>query len=109
MLRLIALLLSMACLVSAGKPHDREALIAKLQRDLDRAMLRGTPTDKEIAILKKSRQDLTSANNDEVSDAVNNIDRIAHTQSFKSQDASDVRKDIGNIRGHKSLLFIPLP
>ena len=110
MLRLLALILSLVCLANAGKPPaDRTALIAKLQRDLDKAMSRGTPTDKEILILKKSRQDLTSSKNDEVAAAIDNIDRVAHTQSFRSQDASDIRKDIGNIRGHKSFLFLRLP
>ncbi len=109
MLRIIALILSLVCLATAGKPPDRNTLVAKLQRDLDKAMSRGTPTDKEILILKKSRRDLTSSNNTDVSAAIENIDRIAHTQSFKPQDASDIRKDIGNIRGHKSFLFLRLP
>jgi hypothetical protein len=110
MLRLIALLLTITCLASAGKPPaDRDALIAKLRRDLDRAMSHGTPTDKEVDILKKSRADLTSSSHEEVAAAIDNIDRIAHTDSFKRQDASDVRKDIGNIRGHKSFLFLRLP
>jgi predicted house-cleaning noncanonical NTP pyrophosphatase (MazG superfamily) len=108
MLRLIALLLSLSFLLSAA-PADKNALIAKLQRDLDKAMSRGTPTDKEIMELKKSRQDLTSTNHEEMAAAIETIDRIAHTQSFKRQDASDVRKDIGNIRGHKSFLFLRLP
>jgi hypothetical protein len=108
MLRFIALFLSLICLVSA-KSVDKNALITKLQRDLDKAMSRGTPTDKEILELKKSRQDLTSTNHEDVSAAIETIDRIAHTQSFKSQDASDIRKDIGNIRGHKSFLFLKLP
>src|SRR5579862_1141638 len=100
MLRFILLFLTLTSLLFAGKPPDREALIAKLQRDLDKAMSRGTPTDKEIAELKKSRQDLNSPNHEEFSAAIETIDRIAHTQSFKRQDASDVKKDIGDIRGH---------
>jgi hypothetical protein len=108
MLRFIVLLLSLISLLSAG-PVDKNALIAKLQRDLDKAMSRGTPTDKEILELKKSRQDLTSTNHEDVSTAIEVIDRVAHTQSFKPQDASDIRKDIGNIRGHKSFLFLRLP
>jgi len=108
MLRFIAVLLSLAFLLSAGSA-DKNALIARLQRDLDKAMSRGTPTDKEIDELKKSRQDLTSANHEEFSAAVETIDRIAHTQSFKPQDAADVKKDIGNIRGHKGFWIIRLP
>ncbi len=110
MLRLFALLLSLTLLVSA-KPadKDKDALIAKLQHDLDRAMSRGTPTDKEIAELKKARQDLNSQSHEDFAAAIDTIDRIAHTQSFKHQDASDVKKDIGNIRGHKSFLFLRLP
>ena len=109
MARFIILLLTLTSLLLSGPPPDRGALIAKLQRDLDKAMSRGTPTDKEILELKKSRQDLASTNREEVSAAIETIDRIAHTQSFKSQDASDIRKDIGNIRGHKSFLFLRLP
>ena len=112
MLRSIALALSVTFLLLAplsAKTVDKNALIAKLQRDLDKAMLRGTPTDKEIAELKKSRQDLNSANHEEFAAAIDTIDRIAHTQSFKRQDASDVKKDIGDIRGHKSFLFLRLP
>jgi hypothetical protein len=108
MLRFIALLVSLTALLSAG-PVDKNALIAKLQRDLDKAMSRGTPTDKEIMELKKSRQDLASTSHEEFAAAIETIDRIAHTQSFKRQDASDVKKDIGNIRGHKSFLFLRLP
>ena len=48
MLRLIALLLSIATFLSAGAPPDRNAVVAKLQRDLDKAISRGTPTDKEL-------------------------------------------------------------
>jgi hypothetical protein len=80
-----------------------------LQRDLDKAMSRGTPTDKEILELKKSRKDLNSSNREEFSAAIETIDRVAHTQSFKPQDASDLKKDISNIRGHKSFLFLRLP
>ena len=109
MLRLIALLLSLTSLLFAGAPPDRNALIAKLQRDLDKAMSRGTPTDKEVLELKKSRQDLGSASHEDFAAAIDTIDRVAHTQSFKPQDASDIRKDIGNIRGHKSFLFLRLP
>lgn len=110
MLRFIALFLTLTCLASAGKPPvDRDALVAQLRRDLDRAISRGTPTDKELDILKRSRADLTSNVHEEVQAAIDNIDRIAHTNSFKPQDASDVRKDIGNIRGHKSFLFLRLP
>jgi len=83
--------------------------VAKLQRDLDKAISRGTPTDKEILELKKSRQDLVSSNHEEVAAAIETIDRIAHTQSFKPQDASDVKKDITKIRGQKSFLFLRLP
>lgn len=108
MLRLIAIVLSLTLLLSA-KPVDKNTLIAKLQHDLDRAMSRGTPTDKEIAELKKSREDLNSANHEEFAAAIDTIDRIAHTNSFKHADASDVKKDIGNIRGHKSFLFLRLP
>ena len=108
-MRFILLLLTLTPLLLSGKPPDRNALIAKLQRDLDKAMSRGTPTDKEILELKKSRQDLTSANHEELSAAIETIDRVAHTQSFKPQDASDIRKDITNIRGHKSFLFLRLP
>jgi len=90
-------------------PPDRRALVAKLQRDLDKAISRGTPTDKEILELKKSRQDLVSSNHEDVAAAIETIDRIAHTQSFKSQDASDVKKDITKIRGQKSFLFLRLP
>jgi len=110
MLRLFILALTLCSLLFGGKQQpDRTTLIAKLQRDLDKAMSRGTPTDKEILELKKARKDLTSGNNDEVSEAIQTIDRIAHTQSFKPQDASDLRKDIGNIKGHKSFLFLRLP
>ena len=109
MLRLIALFLSLVSLLLAGAPPDRNAVVAKLRRDLDKAMYRGTPTDKEIQELKKSRQDLTSDNHEDVSTAVETIDRIAHTQSFKSQDAADVRKDISKLRNHKSFLFLRLP
>jgi hypothetical protein len=109
MLRLIILFLSLTSLLYSGKPPDRNALIAKLQRDLDKAMSRGTPTDKEILELRKSRQDLTSTSHEDLQVAIDTIDRIAHTQSFKPQDASDIRKDIGNIRGHKSFLFLRLP
>lgn len=108
MLRLFALFLSVLFLLSAATV-DKGVLIAKLQRDLDKAISRGTPTDKEVLELRKSRQDLNSANHEEVAAAVDTIDRIAHTPSFKRQDASDVRKDIGNIRGHKSFLFLRLP
>ncbi len=90
MLRLIVVLLSLTSLLFAGKPPDHDALINKLQRDLDKAMSRGTPTDKEIQELKTSRQNLTSANHEELSEAIETIDRIAHTQSFRPQDASDV-------------------
>src|SRR5215469_16881599 len=109
MLRFIVVLLSLGSLLFSAPPPDHNALIAKLRRDLDKAMSRGTPTDKEILELKKSRQDLTSANQEDFRAAIETIDRIAHTQSFKSQDASDVKKDIGNIRGHKSFLFLRLP
>jgi hypothetical protein len=109
MLRLIVLFLSLTSLLISGKPPDRNVLIAKLQRDLDKAMSRGTPTDKEIAELKKSRQDLNSTSHEDMAAAIDTIDRIAHTQSFKRQDAADIRKDIGNIRGHKSFLFLRLP
>jgi len=108
MLRFIVLLLSLTSLLFSAPP-DKSALIAKLQHHLDRAMSRGTPTDKEILELKKSRKDLGSSNPEELSAAIETIDRIAHTQSFKSQDASDIRKDISNIRGHKSFLFLRLP
>jgi hypothetical protein len=109
MLRLILLFLTLSSLLFSGAPPDRGAIIAKLQRDLDKAMSRGTPTDKEILELKKSRHDLTSANHEDMAAAVETIDRIAHTQSFKPQDASDIRKDISNMRGHKSFLFLRLP
>ncbi len=109
MLRFIVLFLSLISLLFSGAPPDRNALIARLQRDLDKAMSRGTPTDKEVLELKKSREDLTSTNHEDLSAAIETIDRIAHTQSFKSQDASDIRKDISNIRGHKSFLFLRLP
>jgi hypothetical protein len=110
MLRSIALFLTLFMpFAFAGTPPDKDALVAKLRRDLDRAMAHGTPTDKEIDILKKSRADLTSTNKEEVQAAVDNIDHIAHTNSFKPQDASDVKKDIGNLRGHKSFLFLRLP
>ena len=109
MLRLIVVFLSLASLLFSGAPPDRSALIAKLQRDLDKAMSRGTPTDKEILELKKSREDLNSSSHEELAAAIDTIDRVAHTQSFKSQDASDIRKDISNIRGHKSFLFLRLP
>jgi len=109
MLRFILLFLSLTGLLLSGPPPDRSTLIAKLQRDLDRAMSRGTPTDKEVLELRKCRKDLTSSNKEELSAAIETIDRIAHTHSFKSQDASDIRKDIGNIRGHKSFLFLRLP
>ena len=109
MLRLIILFLSLAPLLFSGKPPDHNALIAKLQRDLDKAMSRGTPTDKEILELRQSRQNLTRSNHEELSAAIETIDRVAHTQSFKPQDASDIRKDIGNIKGHKSFLFLRLP
>jgi hypothetical protein len=72
-------------------------------------MSRGTPTDKEILELKKARADVSSSNHEEVAEAIDTIDRIAHTQSFRHQDASDIRKDISNIRGHKSFLFLRLP
>ncbi len=109
MLRFIILLLTLCTLLSGAKPPDQTALIAKLQRDLDKAMSRGTPTDKEILELRKSRQNLTSTKKEELTEAIETIDRIAHTQSFKPQDASEIRKDIGNIRGHKSFLFLRLP
>jgi hypothetical protein len=109
MYRLILVFLSLTALLFSSPSQDRNALIAKLQRDLDKAMSRGTPTDKEILELRKSRQDLTSTNHEELSTAIETIDHIAHTQSFRPQDASDVRKDIGNIRGHKSFLFLRLP
>jgi hypothetical protein len=109
MLRLFILLLTVSSLLCAGKQPDRASLIAKLERDLDKAVSRGTPTDKEIKELKISRKHLESPKNEEVSEAIETIDRIAHTQSFKPQDASDVKKDIGNIRGHKSFLFLRIP
>jgi len=109
MLRLIIVFFSLITLLFSGAPPDRRALVAKLQRDLDKAISRGTPTDKEILELKKSRQDLLSSNHEEVAAAIETIDRIAHTQSFKSQDASDVKKDITKIRGQKSFLFLRLP
>jgi hypothetical protein len=109
MLRLTILFLSLISLLFSAAPPDRRALIAKLQRDLDKAMSRGTPTDKEILELRKSRQDVAGENREEVTAAIETIDRIAHTHSFKPQDASDVRKDISNIRGHKSFLFLRLP
>ncbi len=112
MLRFISVLLSLTILLSASlsaAPKDKTALIAKLQRDLDKAVSRGTPTDKEIMELKKSRQDLNSTNHEDFAAAIDTIDRIAHTQSFKRQDASDVKKDISNIRDHKSFLFLRLP
>lgn len=109
MQRIILIFLSLAALLYSSAPSDRHALIAKLQRDLDKAMSRGTPTDKEILELRKSRKDLTSTDREELTNAIETIDRIAHTQSFKPQDASDVRKDISNIRGHKSFLFLRLP
>jgi hypothetical protein len=109
MLRFIILFLTLSSLLFSGKPPDHDALIAKLQRDLDKAMSRGTPTDKEVLELKKSKKDLNSSNHEDFSAAIETIDRVAHTQSFKSQDASDIRKDIGNIRGHKSFLFLRLP
>jgi hypothetical protein len=112
MLRFITLILSVIFLLSAplaAGTVDKNALIAKLQRDLDKAMSRGTPTDKEITELKKSRQDLNSTNKEEFSAAIETIDRVAHTHSFRPQDASDVKKDIGDIRGHKSFLFLRLP
>jgi hypothetical protein len=109
MLRLLILFLSLTSLLFSGAPQNRDELVARLRRDLDKAMSRGTPTDKEILELKKSRQDLSSSNREEVVAALDTIDRIAHTQSFRPQDASDVRKDVGNIRGHKSFLFLRLP
>jgi hypothetical protein len=109
MLRLILVLLTLSPCLFAGKPPDHDALITKLRYHLDRAMSRGTPTDKEILELKKARQDVSSANHEEVAAAVDTIDRIAHTQSFRRQDASDIRKDISDIRGHKSFLFLRLP
>ena len=109
MLRLIIVFFSLITLLFSATPPDRRALVAKLQRDLDKAISRGTPTDKEILELKKSRQDLVSSNHEEVAAAIETIDRIAHTQSFKSQDASDVKKDITKIRGQKSFLFLRLP
>ena len=109
MQRIILIFLSLAALLFSSPATDRNALIAKLQRDLDKAMSRGTPTDKEILELRKSRQDLTSTNREDLTNAIETIDRIAHTQSFKPQDASDVRKDVSNIRGHKSFLFLRLP
>src|SRR5215831_11681966 len=93
MLRLLAILFTLTCLLSAA-PSDKNALITRLEHDLDRAMSRGTPTDKEVLELRKSRKDLRSDNREEFSAAIETIDRIAHTQSFKSQDASDIRKDI---------------
>lgn len=108
MLRFIAILLAIAGLLTAKAP-DKNVLIAKLQHDLDRAMSRGTPTDKEIGELKKARADLNSSNHEDFRAAIDTIDRIAHTQSFKPQDASDVKKDIGNIKGHKSFLFLRIP
>jgi hypothetical protein len=109
MLRLIVIFLSLTSLLFSGAPPNRDALIAKLRRDLDKAISRGTPTDKEILELKKAEQDVASTNHEDVQAAIDTIDRIAHTQSFKQPDASDVRKDIGNIRGHKSFLFLRLP
>jgi len=109
MLRLIIVFFSLISLLFSAAPPDRRALIAKLQRDLDKAISRGTPTDKEILELRKSRQDLVSSNHEEVAAAIETIDRIAHTQSFKPQDASDVKKDITKIRGQKSFLFLRLP
>ena len=109
MLRLFLVLLSLCSFAFAGKPPDHDALIAKLRYHLDRAMSRGTPTDKEVLELRKARKDVSSTNHEEVAAAVDTIDRIAHTQSFKPQDASDIRKDISNIRGHKSFLFLRLP
>lgn len=112
MLRLISILLSLTVFLSASlsaAPKDKTALIARLQRDLDKAILRGTPTDKELMELKKSRADLNSPSHEDFAAAIDTIDRIAHTQSFKRQDASDVKKDIGNIREHKSFLFLRLP
>src|SRR5690349_21395016 len=109
MLRLIIVFFSLISLLFSAAPPDRRALIAKLQRDLDKAISRGTPTDKEILQLRKSRQDLVSSNHEEVAAAIETIDRIAHTQSFKPQDASDVKKDITKIRGQKSFLFLRLP
>jgi hypothetical protein len=110
MLRLIVVLLTLTCLASA-KPSDKDKtrLIAKLQHDLDRAMSRGTPTDKEIAELRKARTDLDGSSQEDFRAAIDTIDRIAHTQSFKPQDAKDVKKDIGNIKGHKSFLFLRMP
>jgi hypothetical protein len=109
MLRLFVLFLSIASLLFSGHPPDRNVLIAKLQRDLDKAISRGTPTDKEVKELQKSKQDLASTTHEEFAAAIDTIDRIAHTQSFRPQDASDVRKDISNIRGHKSFLFLRIP
>src|SRR5689334_2978939 len=109
MLRFIVLFFSLTSLLFSGAAADRSRLIAKLQRDLDKAMSRGTPTDKEILELRKSRKDLESANREQFVEALDTIDRVAHTQSFKSQDASDIKKDIGNIKGHKSFLFLKLP
>lgn len=108
MLRFLAILLSVSLLLSA-KTVDKNTLIVKLQHDLDRAMSRGTPTDKEIAELKKSRQDLNSSSHEDFAAAIDTIDRIAHTNSFKHQDASDLKKDVTKIRGHKSFLFLRLP
>ncbi len=109
MLRLLLVLLTVCSLLLGGKPPDRTALISKLEHDLDRAMSRGTPTDKEILELRKARKNLNSQKKEELSEALETIDRIAHTLSFKPQDASDLRKDIGKIRGHKSFLFLRLP
>lgn len=102
----LCILLLSSVPLAAGKPKDRAGAIAKLQHDLDRAMSRGTPTDKEIAILKKSRAELNSTNKEEFDTAIDEIDKIAHAQSFKSRDASDVKKDIGDIKGRWS--FLPL-
>lgn len=92
--------------LSAANPHDRAGAIAKLRHDLDRAMSRGTPTDKEIQLLRKSRTELNSTSKEDFDAAIDEIDKIAHTQSFKSQDAADLRKDIGDIKGRWS--FLPL-
>jgi hypothetical protein len=109
MLRLITIFFSLITLLFSAPAPDRGHWVAKLQRDLDKAISRGTPTDNEILELKKSRQDLVSSNHEEVAAAIETIDRIAHTQSFKPQDASDVKKDITKIRGQKSFLFLRLP
>jgi hypothetical protein len=110
MLRAAVLFFTFLSILPAGAPPDEHKLIARLQRDLDKAMSRGTPTDKEILELKKSRKDLTSAKHEEVAAAIETIDRVAHSpESFKRQDAADIRKDIGDIRGHKSFLFLRLP